>query len=66
MVTASHNPKQYNGVKITKKGADPIGAHNGLKKVEKVARGCHFTEPKKRGTVIVKNVSHHFFFCISS
>ncbi len=56
MVTASHNPKEYNGVKITKKGVEPIGEHNGLKEVEKIALGCHFKEPKKRGKVTIKDI----------
>ncbi len=25
MVTASHNPKEYNGLKVVKKGAQPMG-----------------------------------------
>jgi len=38
MITASHNPKQYNGVKITRKGVEPLGEHNGLPEVENFAR----------------------------
>jgi phosphomannomutase len=56
MITASHNPKEYNGIKITRKGVEPIGEHNGLKEVEKIALSCHFPEPKKRGKVAVKDI----------
>ncbi len=56
MITASHNPKQYNGIKITKKGVAGIGAHNGLPKVKALSEACHFKEPTKRGTVITKNI----------
>ena len=30
MFTASHNPAQYNGIKMTLAGARPIGADTGL------------------------------------
>lgn len=56
MVTASHNPAQYNGIKITRKGVEPIGEHNGLDKIEKLMNKCHFPEPKKRGLVTPQNV----------
>lgn len=35
-ITASHNPKQYNGLKISKKGALPVGAETGLKELERM------------------------------
>ncbi len=34
MITASHNPKQYNGLKVTRKGALPCGYMHGLNKVK--------------------------------
>lgn len=30
MITASHNPKEYNGLKISRKGALPVGEDSGL------------------------------------
>jgi len=56
MVTASHNPAQYNGIKITRKGVEPIGEHNGLDTIEKLMNKCHFPEPKRRGIVTQRNV----------
>ncbi|HLF54326.1 MAG TPA: phosphomannomutase/phosphoglucomutase [Candidatus Nanoarchaeia archaeon] len=56
MITASHNPKEYNGIKITAKGVDEIGQHNGLQQIEKLTLACHFKEPKKRGKVNAKNI----------
>ncbi|MBI1337625.1 MAG: phosphomannomutase/phosphoglucomutase [Phycisphaera sp.] len=38
-VTASHNPIQYNGFKISGMQAKPIGADSGLKDIQKVAVG---------------------------
>ena len=34
MVTASHNPRDYNGMKFTRAGARPISADTGLKDIE--------------------------------
>jgi phosphomannomutase len=36
MFTASHNPAAYNGVKLCKSGARPIGAESGLKYIKDV------------------------------
>src|SRR5439155_5748663 len=33
MVTASHNPKQYTGMKIVRRGALPVGGDSGLRDV---------------------------------
>lgn len=36
MITASHNPKQYNGLKISKTNALPVGYDSGLNTLEKM------------------------------
>ena len=38
MITASHNPSEYGGVKITAAGFKPISMGTGLEKIEEVAR----------------------------
>jgi phosphomannomutase len=48
-VTASHNPKQYTGMKIVGGGAVPIGGDSGLLDVRDRALG-NFTDPTRRGT----------------
>lgn len=35
MVTASHNPMQYNGMKFVQRGARPVSGDSGLKEIEK-------------------------------
>ena len=37
IISASHNPKEYNGVKITKKRAFPVGYDTGIDEVERRA-----------------------------
>ena len=39
MVTASHNPRDYNGMKFTRDRARPISADTGLFQMEKAVRG---------------------------
>jgi phosphomannomutase len=37
MVTASHNPPQYNGIKLCRAGARPVGIETGLKDIRDMA-----------------------------
>ncbi len=46
MVTASHNPKQYTGMKLVRRGALPVGGESGLLDV----RDRAVTEPDTAGT----------------
>ena len=38
--TASHNPAQYNGIKLCRSGAAPIGEDTGLGRIKEVARSA--------------------------
>src|SRR3954454_2773703 len=38
MFTASHNPAQYNGIKLCLSGARPVGADTGLAEIKSIAR----------------------------
>lgn len=51
MVTASHNPAQYNGMKFTAAGADPIGMESGLAEVRDMVAANVFEDAAERGTV---------------
>ena len=37
MITASHNPPEYNGIKLCREGAVPVGADTGLVEVRRLA-----------------------------
>ena len=39
MITASHNPGQYNGFKICREHAIPVGGASGLKEIEQLFEG---------------------------
>src|SRR5687767_8732889 len=49
-VTASHNPKEYTGMKIVRRGALPVGGGSGLLDIRDRALGG-FGEPERRGDV---------------
>ena len=49
-VTASHNPKEYSGMKIVRRGALPVGGDSGLEDVRRRADGA-FGEVEHRGEV---------------
>lgn len=50
-VTASHNPNDYNGMKLVKAGSRPISGDNGLFDIRRIAETDDFAEPSARGTV---------------
>ena len=51
MVTASHNPADYNGMKFVREGSRPISADTGLKEMEALVVRNAFPKPGARGTV---------------
>jgi phosphomannomutase len=50
-VTASHNPANYNGFKISGQGAKPVGINTGLKDIEYIAMALVHTKGKTTGSV---------------
>ena len=54
-VTASHNPKEYTGMKIVRRGALPVGGDSGLEDVRRRADGS-FGEVERRGSVTQTDV----------
>jgi phosphomannomutase len=57
MFTASHNPAQYNGIKMCRAGAAPIGQDSGLATIREWAeRDSYDRAPDRVGTVDSKDV----------
>ncbi len=55
MITASHNPKEYNGLKICREAAIPVGSDSGLKDIEEIFNAVS-TGTEKKGKIIEKDM----------
>ena len=51
MVTASHNPPNYNGMKLVREGARPISSDTGLEQIRALAERNEFARASAAGTV---------------
>lgn len=49
MVTASHNPMDYNGMKLVRHGARPISGDSGLDRIKRLAERNEFAAAAKHG-----------------
>ena len=51
MVTASHNPAEYNGLKFVREQSKPISGDNGLNEIRALAEAGEFADAATPGTV---------------
>ena len=51
VVTASHNPKDYNGMKFVRENSRPISSDTGLKEIRALAELNEFLAPENKGKV---------------
>ncbi len=62
-VTASHNPMDYNGMKLVREGAKPISGDTGLREIQTLAEQNEFQEIEVKGTYkqvdILKEYTDH-------
>jgi len=56
MVTASHNPAQYNGFKLTGSGVTPIGSNSGLNTIKQSVMANKYKASTKLGKATQKHV----------
>ena len=56
VVTASHNPKDYNGMKLVREDSKPISGDTGLKTIESLAEANEFPPITQRGEL--KTLDH--------
>ena len=55
-VTASHNPMDYNGMKLVRRGAQPVSGDTGLKDIERLAAENAFPPPARRGVLTQQSI----------
>ena len=60
MITASHNPKQYNGIKFCRAQAYPISLDTGLADIRDLAIHGNFPEPAHKGTVTHRDATDDY------
>ena len=56
MVTASHNPPDYNGLKFVREQAKPVSGDTGLQEIRKLAEAGEFTNPARPGKVEFEDI----------
>jgi phosphomannomutase len=56
MFTASHNPAQYNGIKLCRSGAAPVGAESGLDEIRQAVERGDFQRTDAVGSVEHRNL----------
>ena len=49
MVTASHNPPEYNGMKFVREESRPLSGDSGLQEIERLAAGRNCRPPPPEG-----------------
>ncbi|MEG9489658.1 phosphomannomutase CpsG [Mannheimia indoligenes] len=59
-VTASHNPMDYNGMKLVREGSRPISADTGLADIQRLAEENNFPAVEKRGKYTQKSVQGEY------
>lgn len=63
MITASHNPPQYNGLKLVKKDAEMISSNTGLKEIKKIVSQLTqspYFQREKRGKLQKKKIIEEY------
>lgn len=59
-ITASHNPKEYNGLKVSGKNAEPVGYDTGLKIIEEKIKTAQVKPVAAKGKVIDHNIRSQY------
>jgi phosphomannomutase len=59
-VTASHNPMDYNGMKLVRAGSRPISADTGLADIQRLAEENNFPAVAQRGKYTQKSVQGEY------
>ncbi|MFA5208037.1 MAG: phosphomannomutase/phosphoglucomutase [Candidatus Paceibacterota bacterium] len=59
-ITASHNPKQYNGLKMVREKAIPLSGESGIEEIKEMVLADDFSEAEKKGEIIKRDVSDDY------
>jgi phosphomannomutase len=60
MITASHNPMDYNGMKFVREGSKPISGDSGLDRIKEMVLKSDFARSERKGRVTPLDVSEKY------
>jgi len=61
MITASHNPKEYNGFKMCRRMAEPLSGEQGLRQMlEAIQEDTHLVKSPSPGVTVRKDISEGY------
>jgi phosphomannomutase len=60
MITASHNPPDYNGMKFVREGSRPISGDNGLQEIRGFAERAQFPAPRRLGVRRASDIAQSY------
>jgi phosphomannomutase len=60
-LTASHNPPQYNGLKVALRGALPVGEASGLREIRDLALQGVWDEVGRKGTMTTEDIRPAYY-----
>src|SRR5205823_12555277 len=60
VITASHNPPRYNGLKFCRAGAAPVGEETGLPDIRALAERDQYPAVSQTGSVSERDVLHDY------
>jgi phosphomannomutase len=58
--TASHNPSKYNGMKMVRAGALPVGSESGMNEIKAMVTSADFPRPPRLGQISRRNLMPEF------
>jgi phosphomannomutase len=65
-ITASHNSKEYNGMKVSRENALPVGYDSGLNQIEqKIKNGAPIVKAQKIGNIVTLDVKDEYIKFLS-
>jgi phosphomannomutase len=60
MITASHNPPEYNGIKMCKKEAVPLSGKEGIEQIREIILKGDFSVPGKEGIIKKQDIQSDY------